>query len=201
MAKQREDITGEEFGRLTALRFDETKDSRRSYWICQCSCGNIKSVRLNSLRSGHTTSCGCWHKEYERASYKHGLTGEPEYAIWVAMNGRCSNFFNPIYRRYGGRGIKVCDRWKSEDGFTNFHTDMGSRPSDEYSLERIDNDGNFEPGNCKWATKIEQARNNSRKHLITFEDKTKPSITVTLEIPAGNDWEVYIKSLLSDIQF
>jgi hypothetical protein len=156
-------------GKLTVLYFSHS-DIQNNFWVCQCDCGNITTVRARLLR-GHTNSCGCLQKE---AATKHGLNNSSEVAIWRNMKYRCNNPNAANYHLYGGRGIKVCDRWL--DSFTTFLEDVGRRPSKLHSLERIDNNGNYEPENVKWASKKEQARNRRDSRLITYKGITKTII-------------------------
>jgi hypothetical protein len=128
------------------------------FWECHCECGRIKIVRADHLKVGNTKSCGCLASEMTAArSRTHGETPyryhSPEYRVWSGMRVRCSK---PRFVHYGGRGIKVCDRWHK---FENFLADMGRRPSPTHSLDRIDVDGNYEPSNCRWATRTEQMNN------------------------------------------
>jgi len=163
------DLTGQKFGLLTAQ--SPTKERRRKsvVWDCLCSCGNRHLVAATGLLTGDTKSCGCTKGV---ASITHGATrhGEwtREYTVWAAMLQRCSNPNNTAFDRYGGRGITVCDRWKS---FENFFSDMGPRPAN-MSIDRIDNNKGYEPNNCRWATETEQQRNKTSSRLLTWDGQT-----------------------------
>ena len=148
------DRTGQIFGRLVLVEY-----IGGGKWRCECECGNEKIADTNNLVKGHITSCGCWRKE--RASklnkkYEDNLYGSSEYLAWRNMMVRCYKEWSHNYKWYGARGIKVCERWHN---FVNFYADMGPKPSPELTLERKDNDKDYSPDNCKWATQKEQQNN------------------------------------------
>ena len=166
------DLTGHTFGRLTVLGY-LGRVGANNQWDCACSCGNRSQGSGGNLNSGHTQSCGCWHREKtSEVSRTHGRSKSAEYRIWAGMKKRCFDPKTRNFHRYGGRGISVCERWKSS--FEAFILDMGPRPSGSHSIDRIDNNGNYEPGNCRWATDKEQANNTSTNVLLTINDATKP---------------------------
>lgn len=153
------DTIGQKFGRLTLIKLSHRDTRYRQYWLCKCECGNEKIIEKGNLKTGSIKSCGCLKKELSnKRAYKHGLARTTEYHIWASMKQRCLNKKTEHYNRYGGRGVKVCKRWLK---FENFHEDMGKRPSSKYSLDRINNDGNYCKRNCRWATSKEQMNNTS----------------------------------------
>lgn len=149
-------ISGMRFGRLTALEVSG-KVGRRLAWRCRCDCGAYASVQGGLLRSGDTRSCGCLQDETRRTmNLRHGMAGTRVYRIWSHMRRRCKDPRAIRWLQYGGRGIRVCERWAQ---FENFFKDMGEPPTPTHSIDRIDVDGNYEPHNCRWATPKEQAAN------------------------------------------
>lgn len=164
------DLTGQVFGRLTVVSCAENSKGGIARWNCECSCGGSAIVRSNHLKNGHTQSCGCLQKERtSETKATHGMCKSPEYRSWDAMIQRCTNTNNPQYGNYGGRGIAVCDRWRD---FANFYEDMGPRPKGT-SIDRINNDGNYELENCQWSTDKEQKRNTRRTRIIEYDGKKK----------------------------
>lgn len=164
--RQAEDLTGQRFGFLLAKTYIAgTKESPRSKWVCVCDCGKEIICKAENLKRGKIKSCGCKSNEMRRlSSIKHGHTRydgyvSGAYGSWASMKQRCENENNAQFNDYGGRGITICERWKS---FENFLADMGDRP-EGMSLDRVDPNGNYEPGNCKWSTRSEQAINKRKR--------------------------------------
>lgn len=163
------DLTGQVFDRLTVLNEAPRRTTGKTalivrMWRCKCECGNVCIKWQPDLRSGNAQSCGCIKR-------KHGLASTPEYNSWKSMINRCTDPSNKLFNRYGGRGITVCKRWLQS--VTHFISDMGTRPDRGYSLERINNDGNYTPKNCKWAHRNEQANNRSNNHLLIVDGVSK----------------------------
>lgn len=177
------DLTGMRYGRLVPFK-PAPKRGKHTRWFCQCDCGNESIASTSDLRTGNTTSCGCYHLERLRDDrLKHGGSSrgihgrQPNgqarrdvlYTTWCAIKRRCGNPKDPKYPRYGGRGIVVCERWA--DSFENFRDDMGPRPK-SHSIERVDNDGPYSPENCIWASQKTQANNKSTNIMLEHEGRT-----------------------------
>lgn len=178
------DFTNQVFGRLTAICPTDLRWRKQIVWHCKCLCGEEVDVPSHQLANGKVKSCGCYRREMGirrgKASTKHGHSGHrrgkvhagaPEYASWSHAISRCHNPKHTAYRWYGAKGITVCDRWRTS--YEAFLEDMGRRPSDKHSLDRIDNSKGYSPENCRWATIKEQARNTSQNRLITVDGVTK----------------------------
>ena len=170
---QKQDYSGRVFGRLTVICDSGLRARTSVIWDCVCVCGAGIQVPAIRLRTGKTMSCGCLRREVTSSkNVTHGLYGTPEHRSWKAMLNRCRNANSPGYYKHGGRGIQVCDRWVI---FTNFLDDMGPRVEGT-TLDRINNEGNYEPGNCRWATPKQQNENTRQNRFITFDGRT---MTVT----------------------
>lgn len=181
-----QNLIGCRFGRLvvnelSAPQFD-TDGNRRKLWVCTCDCGNKKMVRTHNLTSGRVKSCGCLkHDAYHTT---HGLSNTRLFRIWGGMKTRCTNPNVDSYKNYGGRGISVCEEWSRD--FENFYIwAMANGYSDSLTLDRIDNNGNYEPSNCRWATYREQRLNNRSVKLLTFNGKTLTQKEWGLELGGG----------------
>jgi hypothetical protein len=164
------DLTGQTFGRLTVIERVAALNSNAT-WRCRCECGGGKIVRGHALTRGATRSCGCLYREHAgNLNRTHSLTDTREYRAWSQMKGRCFNPRVEMYPHYGGRGITVCARWR--DSFEAFLADMGHCPTG-FWIERNDPDGNYEPGNCRWATPKEQQRNRRNTLRLTLNGRTQ----------------------------
>lgn len=168
MTQRAAEIAGVRFGRLTALHAAGVLLHGKRAWFCRCDCGGAKVATASHLRSGLVKSCGCLHG----GKITHGMTvgkARPvEYNSWSAMRDRCANPNNRHYPHYGGRGIRVCQRWQS---FERFYEDMGPKPTGRHSIERVDNNGHYEPSNCTWADPREQARNRRNSVSVRLGDE------------------------------
>ncbi len=190
----RADITGIRSGRLIALHFTRINQNQKRLWLCQCDCGKQAEVIGSRIANGRTASCGCLHSETAAQNGKdaaakigasritHGASRHrsvgttKEYMIWATMKQRCNNPHSQKFKDYGGRGISVCSRW---DAFENFLADMGLKPSATHSIDRIDNDGNYEPSNCRWTTQDVQVANQRRRETSRWIEHNGARHTLT----------------------
>lgn len=170
MKKSYNALIGKQFHRLTLLSVAGMENGYTA-GLFRCECGAEKTLRLHAVVSNNTRSCGCLKSERTRSIFTtHGGTGTPEYGSYIEMRRRCLNPKNHAYDRYGGRGITICDRWLNS--FEAFREDMGLRPSPHHSLDRIEVNGNYESGNCRWATDKTQAENRRSTRLLTADGRT-----------------------------
>jgi len=170
---------GDVFNRLTVIALGEpfqTKRQSLKRWRCKCTCGKECLAYDYALPSSRTVSCGCFQRESASIALRitsttHGETGSPEHRTWIRMNERCYREAHDNYKHYGGRGISVCEQWRLS--FTAFLQDVGRKPSPRHTLDRIDNNGNYEPSNVRWATQKEQCRNRRTNRLINIGEKVQ----------------------------
>jgi len=168
---QKIDMTGSRFHRWTVIR--EVLGRGRPYWLCECECGNRRAIDGNSLRKGTSKSCGCFKVERTKQILsKHGRSGSRVYNIWADMKTRCYNSKSKNWKHYGHRGISVCQKW--QDSFEAFLADVGEPPSPKHSIDRINNNGDYEPGNVRWATQRQQHLNRRVTITLTYRGVTRP---------------------------
>lgn len=155
------DLTGQKFGKLTAIKKVSGNNKGNALWECKCDCGNSHFVKSNDLKSGNTKSCGCLKRSLSSARLtKHGMTGTKIHDLWCNIKQRCNCKTDKHFASWGGRGIKICDEWKNDfQAFYDYVSKLPHFGEKGYSFDRIDNDGNYEPGNVRWATAKEQANN------------------------------------------
>jgi hypothetical protein len=169
--KKIESIIGRRFSRLKVVGY-VGKKNKRHRWLCECDCGTKRIVSRLSLVAKSTRSCGCFRfQQIKKSSKTHGLSKTNEYKIWSGMKARCCDIRNTAYRTYGARGIRVCERWMSS--FSDFIKDVGDRPSKNHSLDRIDNNGDYCPENCRWATKSQQSSNKRGLRIINHNGESR----------------------------
>lgn len=172
VGKPKQDLTGQKYGRLTFISY-----AGKSKWVVRCDCGTIKTIKSYEVLKGIVVSCGCYHhemmKERVPVNRTHGLAHTPIFNIWSMMKNRCTNPNCNRHQYYKDKGIKVCDRWLGANGFENFVHDMGERPSPKHSLDRIDNNGDYCPENCRWATYKEQSNNQTSNVILEHNGEKK----------------------------
>lgn len=165
------DLVGEKFGKLTVT--DMVRKNNRTYCICICECGNIKTISQSHLRSGNTKSCGCWQKDHARILFtKHKKSTCDLYGVWQTMKQRCVNHNHKNYKNYGGRNIKVCDEWLC-DFQLFYYWAICNGYKKGLTLDRINVNGDYEPTNCRWVTQLEQQNNRRNNILIEYKGDTK----------------------------
>lgn len=165
------DLAGQKFGFLTAVSQAERANRKVPLWNCLCSCGKPSVVAGKHLRGLKIISCGCFRKDVTSVlATTHGRTDTPEYKVWCGMKRRCTNMHDKSYPRYGGAGIQVCPQWLHS--FDTFLADMGERPSDDHSIDRIDGARGYEAKNCRWVLDVTQNRNRRSNVFLTFEGRT-----------------------------
>jgi len=162
LGPQIEDLTGQIFGQLTVIEYAGKNQRGKTQWKCRCTCGNEVTVRSCNLKAGTSSSCGCSRKT-------HGLSRTHVHGCWRSMIDRCTRNRNIGFHRYKGRGIQVCDRWKS---FESFLDDMGMPPSDKHQIDRINNNGPYEPCNCRWVLPREQGRNRNNNRILIYNGRS-----------------------------
>lgn len=163
---------GEKVGRLTIIEYYGISDKKQIFWRCECDCGNEVFVKTSDLSTGAKKSCGCLQIESGKSNYKYGCRSNRLYHIWKGMKARCYNVNSPAYRRYGARGIIICEEWLND--FAKFQSwALSNGYSQELSIDRINVDGNYCPENCRWATVKEQANNRSNNSFFTVNGKTQ----------------------------
>ena len=165
------DLTGERFGLLVVLQRSSARQNRHVLWDCACDCGRSAICASVNLKTGHTKSCGCLRGKSQTHGHARREGKTATYRVWCAMHNRCNDPASIRFQEYGGRGIVVCQEWNE---FQSFLGDMGERPSPRHSIDRINNDGNYEPANCRWATSVEQANNKRTTTMLTVNGKTMP---------------------------
>ncbi len=168
---------GQQFGRWTVLEPGH-RNRHTQHWRCRCECGTVRELQQGALTRGATHSCGCWRSERRKAhpvKVRHGGARRehvlPEYRVWHTMWARCENPNIPGFKYWGGRGIRVCPEWAA---FERFLADVGPRPSPQHSIDRINNDGHYEPGNVRWATRSQQQTNRRDTLIVTHEGESLP---------------------------
>lgn len=171
----KKDLVGRKFNMLTVIREDGKDKNGRIMWLCKCDCGNYHRTSSKYLLNGDSTSCGCRRteilKKQSELTATHRMTGTRIHGIWLGMKHRCENPKNSSYKNYGGRGIKVCAEWQTFINFYNWSITNGY--AEDLTIDRINNDGNYEPSNCRWIDRKSQSNNTRKNHYLTYKGQTK----------------------------
>lgn len=189
------DLTGRKFGRWKVLNFSHMNRHKNTCWLCECECGKRNTVIGTSLTRGHSKSCGCFFRdEVKRRNTTHALSNTNLHGTWNHMRDRCCNPKHAQYKYYGGRGITVCDEWR-KDFLSFYNWAMANGYGEGLTIDRIDNDGNYEPNNCRWATRKEQMNNTSRNIIVFYnaEEMTLQRLCELSGIPYSTLYKRYYK--------
>lgn len=172
------DISGQVFGKLTVIKFLRIDHARKAVWLFQCDCGTLTEIRSNAVLTGKTLSCGCLRNRYFYDRTTHGMSHSRVYCIYKGIIQRCTDVNTPSYERYGPLG--VCDRWL--ESFENFYEDMGDPPSDEYSIDRVNNNKGYSPENCRWANQLTQCMNRNSTIKVEYDDEVYSLMHICREV-------------------
>lgn len=191
------DLTGEKFGRLTVIKRKGYSKSKKTQWLCKCDCGNFKIINGSDLKSNKTRSCGCLRKEKaiivaKSTNLKHNMTHSRPYRIWSSIKSRCYYKNNIAFKNYGGRGIKICDEWRNNfEKFYEWAIENGYK--DNLTIDRINNDGDYEPSNCRWISMQKQENNRRNNRIIIYKSQkyTLAELSNLLKIPSATlSWRI-----------
>lgn len=203
MKKVAPDLVGSKFGRLSVIERNGSSKGKEALWKCKCDCGGTAIVSTNDLRRGHTKSCGCLQIERTmKISTKHGMSKDNLFFSWNMMKSRCFRKSDKHFNDYGNRGITVCDEWKNSfQAFYDYVSQLQHFGEEGYSLDRINNDGNYEPGNVKWSTMTEQCRNRRNNIIVNVDGKniTLPELSEITGVNYNTLYSRYKKGIFKAV--